>query len=101
MLNNNLLLWRISRKATKLASEKDVGIVEVYTKVHASQKEHESSVPYFIALISLQNEKKVISQVVDCQELYVGMKVEPCLRKIFSDGNDGLVYYTTKFKPLK
>jgi len=55
----------------------------------------EKFTPYVIGLIQLDEGPKVISQIVDCkiEEVYLGMPVEICFRKLFSQGTDGIICY--------
>lgn len=93
---------RNSKNDFKLISSlKCTGIIESFTLVHNAPLDFESKVPYFLALIKLDNGDKIISQVADCKKLSIGMKVEPCLRRIFADGDSGLISYGTKFRLIK
>lgn len=83
----------------KLASDLELqGVIESFTIVHNAPKGFENQVPYILALISFSNGKKITSQVVDCKEVSIGMKVKPCLRKIYADKGDGLINYGIKFR---
>lgn len=95
--------WRISKENSKLVgnAEKFTGIVESFTTVHIAPKDFENNVPYALALIFLNNGQKIVSEIVDSKNISIGMKVEPCLRKIYADGDDGIVHYVTKFKAIK
>lgn len=97
------LSWRNSKENFRLISAaKDIkGVIESFTIVHNAPKEFENQVPYILALILLDIGEKITSQIVDCKEVSIGMKVEPCLRKVYSDGDDGLIHYGTKFRPVK
>ena len=103
MRKNVIFSWRNLKNSFGLicSSEKIEGVIESFTIVHNAPKDFEDKVPYVLALISLNNGKKVTSQIVDCKEVSIGMKVEPCVRKFYSDDEDGLIYYGTKFRVVK
>lgn len=77
------------------------GSIESFTKVYGAPSGFEKQSPYILALISLDNGKKITSQIVDCKEVKIGDKVEPCLRKVYADGKDGAIHYGTKFRVIK
>lgn len=96
------LSWRNSKKDFGLIEDINArGIVESFTTVHMAPKGFEKNVPYILALIILGSGKKVTAQVVDCKSLSIGAKVEPCIRRISADGNDGIISYGVKFRLSK
>ena len=58
--------------------------------------------PYAIALVELDNGARVLSQITDCSvdEVRIGMRVEAVFRKISEDGDEGIVRYGYKFRPI-
>ncbi|MBI3026822.1 OB-fold domain-containing protein [Candidatus Woesearchaeota archaeon] len=97
------LAWRLSIERYKLfRSIADIkGKVESFTIMNVAPKGFDKNTPYVIALISLDSGKKIISQIVESDEISIGMEVEPCIRRIYVDGDDGLVHYGTKFRVIK
>lgn len=77
------------------------GVIESFTVVYNAPKDFENQVPYILALIKLENGEKITSQIVDSDKIDIGMKVEPCLRRLYSDGEDGLICYGAKFRVVK
>ncbi len=78
----------------------DEGRVISYTIVHETSDDFKLNVPYIIALIKLENGVIITSQVVcNPSEIKIGMKVKPVFRKYGEDGEDGVIYYGTKFVP--
>jgi len=61
----------------------------------------EAFTPYVIALVQLIEGPKVTTQIVDCQpeDVYIGMPVESCFRKLSTFGREGVISYGFKFKP--
>lgn len=57
--------------------------------------------PIVIGLIELENGTKVIAPIVDVEvdKIYEGMYVEAVLRKVFEDGDEGIIVYGIKFAP--
>lgn len=94
--------WRSSKEQYKLVGSMDTkGVIGSFTIVHSAPKEFEGHVPYIIALILLGNGEKIVSQLVDCRHVEIGMKVEACIRKAYADGEDGLISYGIKFRVVK
>lgn len=95
------LSWRLSKERFKLAGSAINGAIESFTLVYNAPQGFEDEIPYVLALIKLENGEKIVSQIVDSEKVEIGMKVEPCLRKVYADGYDGLINYGTKFKVVK
>ncbi|MGQ9722346.1 MAG: Zn-ribbon domain-containing OB-fold protein [Candidatus Jordarchaeum sp.] len=78
------------------------GKVISYTNIWKPPYDFETYAPYPVALIELLNGIKIISQLTDCDtdEIFIGMPVEAVLRKLKEEGEDGVVYYAIKFRPL-
>ena len=94
--------WRNSKEQYKLVRNMKLkGVIESFTIVHSPPQEFEGQSPYIIALLALDNGQKIVSQIVDCRNVDIGMRVEPCLRKIYVDGEDGLIRYGAKFRIIK
>jgi len=78
----------------------DKGEVVSYTVVHDTPEEYRMMKPYIVALIKLDGGPTITSQVVcDESEIHIGMRVKKAFRKYFEDGEDGIIYYGTKFVP--
>ena len=97
------LSWRLSRENYKLAGipENIKCTVESFTVVHNAPKDFDEKTPFIIALISLNNGQKLVSEIVDCRYVSIGDKVEPCPRKVYTDGKEGIITYGTKFRLVK
>ena len=95
------LSWRLSKERFKLAGSSVNGTIESFTVIYNAPQGFEGKIPYVLALINLENGEKVVSQVVDSEKVEIGMNVEPCLRKIYADGTDGIINYGTKFKVIR
>lgn len=95
-------VWRTSKVNSSFVSDSGMkGAIESFTIVHIAPKGFEKNTPYIVGLIALNNGKKIISQVVDCKNLSIGAKVEPCVRKISASGNEGIIEYGIKYRLAK
>lgn len=64
---------------------------------------YRAEAPIILALIELENGVKIISTLtdVDVHSIYEGMEVEATLRKLWSEGEEGLIIYGIKFTPVR
>ncbi|WP_456471783.1 Zn-ribbon domain-containing OB-fold protein [Methanocaldococcus sp.] len=92
------------RRKTKFEEIKLSGRGKIYSfsVVHVPPKEFEKLSPYVIAIVELEEGVKVTGQVIDCkpEDVYIGMPVEAVFRRIKEDGEDGVITYGFKFRPL-
>ena len=84
----------------ELDNYKFKGTGEIYacTTLFYAPSSFEKEVPYNVALIRLDEGPKIIAQIVDSDNIEIGLKVEACIRKIFVDGQNGIIHYGIKFK---
>ena len=80
------------------------GLGEVYshTTIYDPPAGFEHNAPYMVALIKLEEGPLVTAQVtdVDFTDVAIGMPVEMVTRKLRSIGDDGMIIYGYKFRPL-
>jgi uncharacterized OB-fold protein len=78
------------------------GKVYSFTIIRVPSEGFHIYTPYIVGLIHLDEGPKVTSQIVDCalEEVYIGMPVVVCFRKIRALGHDGIICYGFKFRPL-
>jgi len=93
------------RRLGKIVEKKfsNYGEIVTYTQIYAPPSGFEKSVPYTVAIVKLDdNGPNVAGQVVDCDAkcLKIGMRVEATFRKIYEDGNEGIIHYGIKFMPI-
>ena len=72
------------------------GKVISFTKVFVAPEGFEKETPYFLALIELENGVRVLSQIVDSDEVKIGDKVKKAFR-IISSSSTGVINYGYKF----
>ena len=58
--------------------------------------------PYTVALVKLKEGPMVTAQLTDCEadDIKIGMQVEMVTRKVSEEGNEGLILYGYKFRPM-
>lgn len=78
------------------------GEVLYYSVVRSAPTEFKKFEPYVVALIKLEDGTIVPAQLtdVDSSEVYEGMPVEAVLRRYREQGEDGIIEYGIKFRPL-
>ena len=78
------------------------GEVFTYTVVRFPSEDFKIYAPYVVGIVQLDEGPKVTSQIVDCspEDVYIGMPVEACFRKVTSKGKEGIVCYGFKFRPM-
>ncbi|MEM4255632.1 MAG: Zn-ribbon domain-containing OB-fold protein [Candidatus Norongarragalinales archaeon] len=92
------------RRKGNLAAKKmpEEGKIYSFTEVHAGAKGFENETPYVLAVIELSNGVKLLSHVVDspAEKIKIGAGVKVVFRKIFAEGEEGIIAYGFKFKVL-
>lgn len=78
------------------------GKVYSHTTVYAPPEGYEEYVPYVVALVQLEEGPMVTAQLTDVSpdHVTVGMSVEMVTRKVREFGEDGVLVYGYKFRPL-
>jgi len=77
------------------------GTVYSYTTVYNPPAGFEGTAPYVIAIIELDEGVRLTAQLTDLDdEPEIGMPVEMVTRKLRSEGEDGIIIYGYKFRPL-
>ena len=78
------------------------GLVYSFSTTYTAPRGFERYAPYLVALVKLDEGPLVTAQLtdVDRDEVYVGMPVEMVTRKMREEGDDGLILYNYKFRPL-
>jgi uncharacterized OB-fold protein len=79
---------------------KGIGRIVEWTRVHKAAPGFENQVPYVVALIQAEEGPVLTGQVVDTPDGMVrsGAWVQAVFRRLGSDGEDGVIYYGTKWK---
>ncbi len=90
------------RRKGKLSEKKYSGEGKVYSysTVNVVPQGFELDAPYVLAIIELVEGPKVTAQIVDCkeEEVGIGTPVEMAFRKIYEEGEEGVIHYGFKFR---
>jgi uncharacterized OB-fold protein len=80
------------------------GLGEIYsfTTIYDAPAGFEHNAPYTVALVKLEEGPIVTAQLTDMDEgeLSIGMPVEMVTRKLRTDGEEGMIVYGYKFRPV-
>lgn len=78
------------------------GEVYSYTTVYDAPAGFERYTPYILALVKLEEGPLVTAQITDLmpQEVQIGLRVEMVTRKLRTEGDEGMIVYGYKFRPL-
>ncbi len=77
------------------------GEVYSYTTVIDGPLGFEYQSPYVVALVKLDEGPMLTAQLTDLEgEPEIGMRVEMVTRKLRTDGDEGIIVYGYKFRPL-
>lgn len=78
------------------------GKIKYFTVVRSAPAEFKKYEPYIVALVELENGAIVPAQITDAEpeELREGMPVEGVLRRYREQGEDGIIEYGIKFRPV-
>ncbi|MBC8358293.1 MAG: Zn-ribbon domain-containing OB-fold protein [Candidatus Aminicenantes bacterium] len=83
---------------TKLAEK---GKILTYTIIRVPPRQFVDQAPYAVGIVELDDGVKLTAQIVDCdfEDLKIGLKVKLEFRKIFDEGEAGILCYGYKFVP--
>ena len=75
------------------------GRIVTYTQLHEPLPGFEAQVPFYLALVELENGARVLTQVVDSPDEAVrtGAKVKATVRRAKVEGESGQIIYGYKF----
>ena len=78
------------------------GEVYSFSTMYNAPQEFDQYVPYVAAIVKLDEGPLVAAQLTDMDkdQVHIGMPVEMVTRKIREEGEDGLILYNYKFRPL-
>ena len=77
------------------------GTVETFTVIHVGPTGFGDQAPYAVAIVKLADGTSITTQLVDCDTaaVEIGMPVRLEFRKIFGEGEDGVLCYGYKAVP--
>lgn len=93
-------IWRKQKNIRAVLGK--TGSLVSWTKVIVAGSDFKAFAPYFVALVELEDGKKIFGQIVDSPDetITIGKKVVVTLRKVREPSNEGVIAYGVKFKPL-
>ncbi len=88
--------------AKELFTFTGLGEIFSYTTIYDAPAGFEHHAPYTIALVKLDEGPLVTAQLTDVEkeDVAIGMPVEMVTRKLRTDGEEGMIVYGYKFRPL-
>lgn len=90
-----------AKPAQELYTLSGKGEVYSYTVVLDAPEGFEEYQPYVIALVQLDEGPMVTAQLTDFEgEPQIGQRVEMVTRRLRTDGDEGIIVYGYKFRPL-
>ena len=83
---------------TRLAEK---GKILTYTIIRVPPRQFVDQAPYAVGIVELDDGVKLTGQIVDCdfEDLEIGKRVKLEFRKIFDEGESGILCYGYKFVP--
>jgi hypothetical protein len=83
---------------TKLA---DNGKVVTYTIIRVPPSQFKDQAPYAVGIVEMEDGVKLTAQIVDCdfEDMKIGMPVKIEFRKLYEEGQSGILCYGYKFVP--
>ncbi len=93
-------IWRNQKRIRQLLGLE--GKIVSFTKIFVPPAGFEAQAPYIVALVKLDNGRNFTAQMVDWEEkqLQIGQKVKTILRKTRDPGEEGIIPYGIKFRPI-
>ncbi len=76
------------------------GKIVSYGIVHVGAEGFEDQIPYILAIVELEEGPRLTTQIVDCspEDVNIGDEVELTFRRTGQDNDDGVIYYSFKFR---
>ncbi len=79
----------------------DKGKILTFTIIRVPPRQFVDQAPYAVGIVELDDGVKLTGQIVDCdfEDLKIGKRVKIEFRKIFDEGEAGILCYGYKFVP--
>ncbi len=79
----------------------DAGKILTFTIIRVPPHPFIDQAPYAVGIVELDDGVRLTGQIVDCdfEALKIGQRVKIEFRKIYQDGESGVIYYGYKFVP--
>lgn len=80
---------------------KGTGEVLSFTTIRVPPDTFKDKAPYIVGVIQLDEGPKVEGHIIEAEKkVEIGTKVKAVFRKMYVDGEEGLIYYHYKFEPV-
>jgi hypothetical protein len=88
-----------SSKKLKEYEFKPEGKLITWSIIHGAPKGYEEYAPYIVGIVELEDGERITSQIVNIKksQLKYGLKLKAVFRKIYQDGDEGIIDYGVKF----
>ncbi len=92
---------RCQSRAFETLTLADSGKVVSFTIIRVPPQPFSDQAPYAVGIVDLDDGVRLTGQIVDCafEELKIGMRVKIEFRKVYEEGEAGVIYYGYKFVP--
>lgn len=97
------IICRKCGRESKMVEKKFSGDGEIYsyTKIRVPPDTFREEAPYVVGVIKLDEGPMVEGHVIENgKEVKIGMRVQMAFRKMYVDGEEGLIYYHYNFEPV-
>ena len=93
-------IWRRQKDIGKLLGKK--GKIITWTMIYVAGSEFKKFAPYPVAVIQLEEGKKITAPIVDYEkgDLRIGSEVKVILRKVREGDKEDVLVYGVKLKPI-
>lgn len=93
-------IWRRQKETRKLLGKE--GIIMTWTIIYVTGSEFKKFAPYPVVIAKLNNGDKVTASLVDYEkeDLKMGRKIKVVLRKVRESGQEDILVYGPKLKPI-
>jgi len=93
-------IWRRQKEKRLILGK--IGKIISWTKIYVAPKDFKNYSPYVVVLVELADKKRYVGQLVDYDEknLKIGQRVISVLRKTRNVGQEEVIAYGVKFKPI-
>lgn len=77
----------------------DEGTLVTWTVIRVAPKDFALQAPYVVGIVELEDGVRITAQIVDCRpdELDFGSSLRRVLRRLRTEGDDGIIHYGYKF----
>jgi uncharacterized OB-fold protein len=83
------------------AKIEEMGKLITYTIIRVPPQQYVDQAPFAVGIVELDDGVKLTGQVVDCDfdDIKIGMRLKLEFRKVYQEGESGILCYGYKFVP--